>query len=328
MKKIYLVSCVRKKKAHPAPAKELYISDWFKKAKEYVETISDSWYILSAKYGLLKPGRMIRPYDKILKEMSVNERRHWACQVLTDLEKISDFGDTVVILAGKKYREFLLKPLKSYGFKAEIPFEGLGIGQQKSWLRKANKLLHPDKLFTRAKILSGTCPVPEQSGVYGWYFRHCPEIIPTADCHKYSGLTLLYVGISPRKPPENLKKTSSSNIRTRLRMHMNGNASGSTLRLSLGCVLAKTLGLELRRIGKKGRITFADGEELLSEWLSRNALVAWVFDDRPWETEEILVQEISLPLNLKGNENHPFHPVLSEMRSKARARARKLPIFT
>jgi hypothetical protein len=34
---VYLVSCVKRKRAIPTQAKELYVSDWFVKARRYVE---------------------------------------------------------------------------------------------------------------------------------------------------------------------------------------------------------------------------------------------------------------------------------------------------
>ncbi|WP_386143941.1 GIY-YIG nuclease family protein [Streptomyces yanii] len=44
-------------------------------------------------------------------------------------------------------------------------------------------------------------------------------------------------------------RTSTQNLRTRVRYHYRGNAAGSTLRLTLGCLL----GLELRRVGSGKR---------------------------------------------------------------------------
>jgi hypothetical protein len=74
-------------------------------------------------------------------------------------------------------------------------------------------------------------------------------------------------------------------------------------------------------------MTFADGEERLSEWLARNALVAWMIKNEPWEVEAELIQAISLPLNLQHNEQHPFHPVLSAKRQNAKQTARTLPLL-
>jgi hypothetical protein len=76
---------------------------------------------------------------------------------------------------------------------------------------------------------------------------------------------LLYLGISPKAPPMNCRPPSRQNLRTRLQYHMRGNAMGPTLRLTLGCLLADELGLQLRRVGSGNRFTFCDGENRLSE---------------------------------------------------------------
>jgi hypothetical protein len=51
------------------------------------------------------------------------------------------------------------------------------------------------------------------------------------------------------------------------------NAEGSTLRLTLGCLLADELGIELRRVGSGKRFTFSTGEKRLSEWMEANARI-------------------------------------------------------
>jgi hypothetical protein len=52
---VYLVSCVSKKRTTPIPARDLYISDWFLKARDHVESTGSPWFILSAEYGLISP---------------------------------------------------------------------------------------------------------------------------------------------------------------------------------------------------------------------------------------------------------------------------------
>ena len=133
---IALVACVSKKNKTPMPARDLYISDWFKKASSYADSISDQWFILSAKYGLLDPDDVVEPYDETLNKMPVNQRRAWSKKVLEDLISKLNVGDQVVLLAGMKYREFLVSPLRSTGFHVEVPMEGLRIGEQLSWLSK------------------------------------------------------------------------------------------------------------------------------------------------------------------------------------------------
>jgi len=60
---------------------------------------------------------------------------------------------------------------------------------------------------------------------------------------------LLYIGISPSSPPANGKEPSKQSLQHRLPYHYRGNAEGSTLRLTLGCLLANQLGIELRCVG-------------------------------------------------------------------------------
>lgn len=79
------------------------------------------------------------------------------------------------------------------------------------------------------------------------------------------------MGISPKRPPTNGRPPSRENLQSRIRYHFRGNAEGSTLRLTLGCLL----GLELRRVGSGKRLTFAAGEARLTQWLADNARVCW-----------------------------------------------------
>lgn len=65
-------------------------------------------------------------------------------------------------------------------------------------------------------------------------------------------------------------RTSTQNLRKRVRYHYRGNAAGSTLRLTLGCLL----GMELRRVGSGKRMTFGKaGETALSQWMAENTRV-------------------------------------------------------
>lgn len=135
-KKIALVACVSRKTSRSLPAKDLYISDWFRKASAYARRVANEWYILSAKYGLVSPDTTIEPYDETLNRMPAAARRAWARRVLKDLSQVLRPGDHVVILAGKRYRENLVGPIQQMGCSVEIPMEGLGIGKQLSWLKR------------------------------------------------------------------------------------------------------------------------------------------------------------------------------------------------
>ena len=140
-------------------------------------------------------------------------------------------------------------------------------GTSERGLADCSRIWRPHRLYSRAEILSRPCPVPAEPGLYGWYFREIPPGVPTEGCTNAEGLTLLYVGISPKAPPRNGRTPSRENLAKRLRNHMRGNASGSTLRLTLGCLLAEVLRIRLRQVGSGRRLTLADGEERLSKWL-------------------------------------------------------------
>jgi hypothetical protein len=192
---------------------------------------------------------------------------------------------------------------------------------------RAGPLVQPERVWSRAEVLGRPSPVPAVAGIYAWYFKQLPAPLDTTNCVSWSHLTLLYVGISPKAPPASGVGASRQNLRRRLRQHYALNAYGSTLRLSLGCLLAELLGIELRRVGSGTRLTFADGEASLSQWMADNAFVCWVAHARPWELEDALVKTLDLPLNLQGNDRHSFHQQLTSARAAARDHATALPIW-
>jgi hypothetical protein len=187
------------------------------------------------------------------------------------------------------------------------------------------ELLQPQRLYSRAEVLTRPSAIPKTAGAYAWYFRDIPDGVPIEGCVRHRNLTLLYTGIAPKPPPKSGGIGSKQTLCHRIRYHFRGNAAGSTLRLTLGCLLSRRLGIALRRVGSGDRFTFAAGEALLSEWMGNNAFVAYVPTAVPWSIERTLVTEISLPLNLDMNP-HPFRLILSDIRKKARDEARQLPI--
>jgi len=137
-RKIVLISCVSKKLSHRAKTKEIYISTLFKLNLNYAQSLHpDKIYVLSAKHGLLDLDTEIDPYNQTLNSMSENENKAWAESVLKQLgEQVDLKNDHFVFLAGQKYRKNLVPVIKSY----EIPLEGLTIGRQLQFLKRANTL--------------------------------------------------------------------------------------------------------------------------------------------------------------------------------------------
>ena len=138
------------------------------------------------------------------------------------------------------------------------------------------EFLSPERLWRREEVLSRPSPIPAVPGVYGWWFDRLPAPIDVSACRQVDGLTLLYTGISPKRPPRNERPASIGQLRQRIVTHYAGNAEGSTLRKTLGYLLAAELGIKLRRVGSGSRRIFVDGEQKLSRWMSEHAYVSFL----------------------------------------------------
>ena len=161
--------------------------------------------------------------------------------------------------------------------------------------------------------------LPSKPGLYAWYFRGLPAPVSTEVCHARGDFCLCYVGVAPQAPRLG-KPPSKTTLRRRiLSHHFNGNASASTLRLSLGVLL----GLRLRAIGSTGRLTFGTSEACLSRWIEANARVVVHCFEEPWRIEAGVIAALATPLNLRDNRTHGFHATLSAMRQAAKASARR-----
>lgn len=132
--RLYLVSCVSKKLARPAAARDLYASAWFIKARAYVEAREAPWLILSARHGLVDPAEVIAPYETTLNRMTAADRRRWATRVIDQMEARAPVADEIIILAGRYYRADLMAWLQARFARVSVPMEGLGIGSQLQWL--------------------------------------------------------------------------------------------------------------------------------------------------------------------------------------------------
>ena len=131
---VYLVSCVSQKGEWACEARDLYVSDLFRKARRYVEASGCPWFVLSAAYGLVTPDQVIAPYERTLNTLGIADRRVWAEQVVTQLAEAVPDMSRVVFLAGKRYREFLACHLVRREVAVSVPMEGLRIGEQLRWL--------------------------------------------------------------------------------------------------------------------------------------------------------------------------------------------------
>jgi hypothetical protein len=119
-----------------------------------------------------------------------------------------------------------------------------------------------------------------------------------------SGAALLYVGSSERL-----------GLRTRMLHHLHGDSRKSTLRQSIGVILARHLGL--RGVAAPGRTAFhfGKGEKILSRWMQENLQFSHLCCEYPVDAERLLMQTHRPPLNIKECERSPFAQHLLALRA-------------
>lgn len=253
MSSIYLVSCVSQKASSPCPASDLYTSDWFCKARAYVQQRlrnGDRWFILSAKYGLMQPDTVAEPYDSTLNHMDQSARRAWGQAVWQQLSNILRPGDDVVFLAGERYRENVAPALASAGYSVQIPMKGLGIGKQKSWFlaqtvpnpgaasgERLQHLVRFYRILDRLEAkLGGKRRLSDCHGRMNWPSRGVYFFFERTEARNHSGDGSRVVRVGTHAVSANSKTT----LWQRLAQHRGtgggdrGNHRGSVFRLLIG----------------------------------------------------------------------------------------------
>lgn len=133
VRRLGLVGCVSQKRSVPTQAEDLYISALFDGRRRYVTDCCDDWYILSAKYGLVRRTTELAPYDVALTGKSRAVKRSWARGVLDQIQReVQDLrAVTFEIHAGADYFDFgLADGLEALGASVEVPTRGLRQGEQ------------------------------------------------------------------------------------------------------------------------------------------------------------------------------------------------------
>lgn len=187
--RVVLVGCVSKKQALAAPAKDLYVSDLFRKRRAYVESSGLRWFILSALHGVLDPEDEIEPYDVRLSKLPRRERMMWGQRVARELEeRLGALGAvTFEVHAGAAYAEAIEGPIGELGGTVVLPLAGLPIGRQLQWAM--------DQLGERGELVIDVETVGYRSAFVGaspgdpprGYYRDEPAARPAASLVKGRG---------------------------------------------------------------------------------------------------------------------------------------------
>jgi len=177
----------------------------------------------------------------------------------------------------------------------------------------AEALLDPRRLYDVDELNGAPTLIPQEGGVYAWWFSKSPPGVPMESTAVHEGRRLLYVGIAPRKPSA-AGSVSSRTLRHRLLTHCRGPIASSTLRRTLAVLLARDLGLSITRAASLKLKMPPEHETRLTAWMHENAQVVWSTCHAPWEVEDHLIQGTRLPLNIRGSTD-PFAKELSKLRS-------------
>lgn len=315
---VVLVGCVKTKRDHEAPAKDLYVSDYFKKLRTYAEASGKPWFILSAEHGLVAPDDSLAPYDCYLPEMSREYHREWGRRVASQLERSLGglTGQVIEVHAGAAYVDAVEEALRASGAIVSDRLKGLSFGRRLSWyLQRAGEgddativaqlrdrstsMSLPDFLATNGESLR--CP-----GMYSWWVDESGAYELSQGLGHRVDPGLIYAGLAGATRSGG--STSSNTLWGRIAtMHLGKRHNFSTLRYSLGSILATA-----------HRHPTID-EELLTSWMHahlRIVVVPVADADSLDALETVVLRELDPPVNLAKVPGTPSRRQLSALRKE------------
>ena len=338
--RIGLVGCVKKKLDRAAPAADLYISRLFRGRRAYVGRTCESWFILSALYGLVRPDDLLEPYNVALSSASRAERCAWAASVLSqlDVELGSCAGLTFEIHAGANYVEYgLVEGLMARGAMVEWPCAGLSMGQQLAFYAEPHATATAARTTAppcresdvRAAIADldesssrvSACDWPsglaclDQPGLYVWWV----DDVGAADLSRGLGFAVapgrIYAGQAGATFWPSGKHTDKTLGKRVGQMHLGGKVRVSTFRHTLAAILYEQLGMQ---VTGSMRMT-STSEKALKAWMCEHLSVAvHSHEDRDTlsSLEHAMLQQLNPPLNLSHMSTTPVRARLTELRRR------------
>lgn len=133
---IALIGCVKQKRNTACSAQEMYISPLFRKSYAYALRHAQKIYILSAKYGLLSPQKIISPYNETLNQKTEHEKKIWAAKVYAQMQQAGIHpDDEILFLCGENYCKYL----RCIYQNSVEPLRGLPMGKRLKWLNESEE---------------------------------------------------------------------------------------------------------------------------------------------------------------------------------------------
>lgn len=155
MPTLAIVQCGQKKvwdkdlRTGRTPAKDAYISPYFKKNRAYAERFADRWVILSAKYGFLSPDEKIQNYNVTFSMPATNSISDNRLRRQVQRMKLGNFKE-IFVIGGAGYAAKIEQAFEGTSCRILRPFKkykGIGYIQQAvTRALKRGKPLNSDKL--------------------------------------------------------------------------------------------------------------------------------------------------------------------------------------
>lgn len=124
-----IIACGSKKRTSATTARDLYIGSIFLMARRAAESTGLPWFIMSAKYGIVSPDRVIEPYDMTYgKSRGVRPK-----EIREQLEALAA-PLPIWALTPQRYTEVLRAAAGSD--QVRDPLRGLGMGYQLQTLKR------------------------------------------------------------------------------------------------------------------------------------------------------------------------------------------------
>jgi hypothetical protein len=114
-----------------APARDLYLSRWFRLSRVLAES-QGRWRVLSTRHGLVSPETVLEPYQP-----RKNRATWYEEEVVTALLGLTEAGATVTLLSpSSAAAESISRPVRQAGRYLVAPLAGLTLDQQVAWLEE------------------------------------------------------------------------------------------------------------------------------------------------------------------------------------------------
>lgn len=271
---VCIISCTAHKRSARMAAELLYSSDLFYKSRRFAQANYDSWLILSAKYGLIRPDEVIEPYDCKLNTLSKSKRTELSARVSRQAQSLRISDAIVTSICGEDYEELLeeagIKFIKQPEFALPIGKKLKALGdatdpcKSQSMLeatyKSISKLTKHSELVRLKDLVSQTIP---RAGVYIFFDEGQRRI------RDLSAMRVVRVGT------HGVASGSKATLRMRLRTHFGtsageGNHRSSIFRLHTGrSLLNAKLISDVESWGTKGDKNSISLERELERLVSR-----------------------------------------------------------